>query len=88
MDTFDGRSDDKGAEPEGLAMAEIDGRLVGAHGITPTLSACPPGDDVLSNICPVFLCCAKKLRMGGVVQNRLECVHVGRALGLCGRPQA
>ena len=25
-DTFDGRSDDKGAEPEGLAMAEIDGR--------------------------------------------------------------
>ena len=26
VDTFDGRSDDKGAEPEGLAMAEIDGR--------------------------------------------------------------
>ncbi|CAN0479244.1 unnamed protein product, partial [Scytosiphon promiscuus] len=25
-DSFDGRSDDKGAEPEGLAMAEIDGR--------------------------------------------------------------
>ncbi|CAM9455187.1 unnamed protein product [Scytosiphon promiscuus] len=27
VDTFDGRSDDKGAEPEGLAMAEIDGRI-------------------------------------------------------------
>lgn len=27
-DSFDGRSDDKGAEPEGLAIAEIDGRLV------------------------------------------------------------
>lgn len=28
VDTFDGRSDDKGAEPEGLVMAEIDGRFV------------------------------------------------------------
>lgn len=28
VDSFDGRSDDKGAEPEGLAMAEIDGRCV------------------------------------------------------------
>lgn len=26
--SFDGRSDDKGAEPEGLTMAEIDGRFV------------------------------------------------------------
>lgn len=26
-DTFDGRSDDKGAEPEGLVMAEINGRF-------------------------------------------------------------
>ncbi|CBJ25800.1 alkaline phosphatase [Ectocarpus siliculosus] len=27
VDTFDGRSDDKGPEPEGLAMAEIDGSI-------------------------------------------------------------
>eukprot|EP00903_Cladosiphon_okamuranus_P012016 g11282.t1 len=27
VDSFDNRSDDKGAEPEGLAMAEIDGRI-------------------------------------------------------------
>lgn len=27
-DTFDERSDDKGPEPEGLVMAEIDGRFV------------------------------------------------------------
>lgn len=26
VDSFDERSDDKGPEPEGLAMAEIDGR--------------------------------------------------------------
>ena len=35
-DTFDGRSDNKGPEPEGLAMAEIDGRYAFTYRLSPS----------------------------------------------------
>ena len=50
VDTFDGRSDDKGPEPEGLVMAEIDGRFVrkAFAGSTLNNSAAVVGDLVSS----------------------------------------
>lgn len=51
VDSFDGRSDDKGAEPEGLAMAEINGRFV-SHGMFSTLPAMTRATSIGGDLVP------------------------------------